>query len=513
MRKIKVILISFILVIPFIVPAYGQIRSEGTKFGLQINGLVPDDDFGYNKGIKVNFLARGFLRFDASQNLEVELGGGFGKYSGIDFRSDYYSTDLVPIDLRFVLSPFNVDSWNPFFYFGFGALHYSVKDLPLAYTYQNPLQRDVKKDGWTGIIPAGIGAQFALNQTMLLEISAGVSYSLTENLNYYKINETPYDAYFTLGVGLTFQRNRGMSDDDKDGLTLDEEEALGTDPKKADTDGDGLSDGDEVNKFKTNPLNNDTDGDGLKDNDEIYIYKTNPLKNDTDDDGLLDGEEINIYKTNPNDADTDHDGLTDGEEVKTYKTDPLKADTDKDGLKDGDEVNTYKTNPIVSDTDGDGLKDGDEVVKYKTDPNKKDTDGGTIDDGIEVNRGTNPNDPNDDVVKIGVPIILEGITFESGKYDITPESEVVLQKALKTMETYPDIEVEISGYTDNIGNASRNLTLSQNRAAAVKGWLVSHGVDETRIIAKGYGSDNPIVPNDSRENRRKNRRIEFKRIK
>jgi outer membrane protein OmpA-like peptidoglycan-associated protein len=117
------------------------------------------------------------------------------------------------------------------------------------------------------------------------------------------------------------------------------------------------------------------------------------------------------------------------------------------------------------------------------------------------------------VVKIGVPIVLEGITFKSGKYDITPESEVVLQKALKTMTTYPDIEVEISGYTDNIGSASLNLNLSQNRAAAVKSWLVNHGVNETRIIAKGYGSENPMVPNDSPEHRRKNRRIEFKRIK
>ncbi len=513
MVKIKSIFIALALVILFIIPSSGQIRSEGTKFGLQINGLVPDDDFGYNNGIKLNFLARGFFRFDASQNLEIELGGGYGKYSGIDFRSDDYKTDLIPIELRFVLSPFSISSWNPFFYFGFGALHYSVVDLPQAYEYQSPQQKDVKKDGWTGVIPAGIGAQFPLSQTLLLEVSGGISYSLTENLNYYKINETPYDAYLTLGVGLIFQRNRGASDDDKDGLTLDEEETLGTDPNRADTDSDGLNDGDEVNKYKTNPLNNDSDGDGLKDNDEIYIYKTNPLKGDTDNDGLLDGEELNIYKTNPNDADTDHDGLNDGEEINTYKTDPLKADTDHDGLKDGDEVDTYKTNPIVSDTDGDGVKDGDEVIKYKTDPTKRDTDGGTIDDGIEVNRGTNPNDPNDDVVKIGVPIVLEGITFESGKYDITPESEQVLQKALKTMTTYPDIEVEISGYTDNVGSASRNLTLSQNRAAAVKGWLVSHGVDETRIIAKGYGSENPIVPNDSPEHRRKNRRIEFKRIR
>ena len=166
MLKIKFILASFIFGILFIIPANGQIRSAGTKFGLQINGLLPDDDFGYKNGIKLKFLARGFLRFDASQNLEVELGGGYGKYSGLDYSSAYYSTDLIPIDLRFVLSPFNTETWNPFLYFGFGGLHYSVKDLPVSYSSQYP-QSNIKKDGWTGIIPAGIGAQFPLSQTVL----------------------------------------------------------------------------------------------------------------------------------------------------------------------------------------------------------------------------------------------------------------------------------------------------------------------------------------------------------
>ncbi len=513
MKKFNFYFYTIIIALAFCIPAQSQIRSQGTKFGLQINGLVPDNDFGYDNGIKISYLARGFLRFDASQNLEVEIGGGYGKYKGLDYLSDYYSTDIIPLELRFVLSPFNAQTWNPFFYFGFGALHYSVQKIPLAYTVQNPQNAGVKKDGWTGVIPAGIGAQFAVGENTLLEISGGISYSLTENLNYYKNNETPNDAYFTLGIGLTFQSDRGGSDDDKDGLTQDQEEALGTDSKNADTDGDGLNDGEEVNKYKTNPLNNDTDGDGLNDNDEIYKYKTNPTNADSDDDGLNDGDEINQYKTKVNDADSDNDGLNDGQEVNTYKTNPLKADTDGDGLKDGDEVNTYKTNPLNTDTDGDGLNDNDEVVKYRTDPNKTDTDGGTVDDGVEVNRGTDPTNADDDVVKIGVPIVLDGITFASGKYEITPESESVLQKSLKTMQTYPDMVVEIAGYTDNVGSASNNQVLSQNRAASVKDWLVSHGIDGSRIIAKGFGEENPIAPNDTPDNKRKNRRIEFKRIK
>jgi outer membrane protein OmpA-like peptidoglycan-associated protein len=112
-----------------------------------------------------------------------------------------------------------------------------------------------------------------------------------------------------------------------------------------------------------------------------------------------------------------------------------------------------------------------------------------------------------------VPIVLEGITFETGKSDITPESAVVLQGALKTMQTYSDIIVEIAGYTDDVGSASSNQTLSQKRADSVRFWLISNGIVADRIIAKGYGEEFPRVPNDTPEHRRMNRRIEFKRIR
>jgi len=159
------------------------------------------------------------------------------------------------------------------------------------------------------------------------------------------------------------------------------------------------------------------------------------------------------------------------------------------------------------------LKDGEEVNSFKTDPLKKDTDGGTIDDGVEVRRGTNPLDPTDDVVKIGVPIVLEGITFATNKFAVLPESEKILMGALKTLQMHSDILVEISGHTDNVGSNSSNQRLSQRRADAVKAWLVSKGIAPDRISAVGYGEESPRVANDTESNRRMNRRIEFKRTK
>ena len=81
------------------------------------------------------------------------------------------------------------------------------------------------------------------------------------------------------------------------------------------------------------------------------------------------------------------------------------------------------------------------------------------------------------------------------------------------MTTYPEIIVEVSGHTDDVGSSASNQKLSHRRADSVREWLILRGVDPNRIFSKGYGEENPIVPNISKENRRGNRRIEFKRIR
>ena len=204
------------------------------------------------------------------------------------------------------------------------------------------------------------------------------------------------------------------ADSDNDGLQDIEEVELGTDPFNPDSDGDSLTDGDEVRNRKTNPLNPDTDADGLRDGEEV-TRGTDPLKTDTDGDFLGDGDEVN-RGTDPLKPDTDNDGLADGDEVNRG-TDPLRADTDGDALVDGDEVNRG-TDPLRPDTDGDELNDGDEVSRgtdplrpdtdqdqlmdgaevstYRTDPLNPDTDGDGFSDGIEVRElNSNPLDPND----------------------------------------------------------------------------------------------------------------------
>ena len=81
------------------------------------------------------------------------------------------------------------------------------------------------------------------------------------------------------------------------------------------------------------------------------------------------------------------------------------------------------------------------------------------------------------------------------------------------MSSNPEMEVEIHGYTDNIGNSQMNLELSKKRAETVKEWLVNLGIDPSRITSKGFGKSNPIASNKTPKGREKNRRIEFIRLK
>ncbi len=503
---------------------YAQFKDWGTKFGFRGNLLLPqnefvntgfgsNDDFSFDS-YKSSYLVEGFLAVELTRVLELQLVAGYGKYTGTAVLSSgqkfgEYQTTIIPVNLRLRVSPWDVKGWNPYFYVGAGVMNY---DLTTAPNIVSPIPTN--NSGWVGLFPAGIGSEFALSEKVLLDFSVGGALSTSYDLEGRRSGaDNLWDAYYNVALGFTLTGESCSSDRDNDGLGKCDEEKIGTDPKNPDTDGDGLKDGEEYLTYSTNPLQTDTDGDGLNDYDEIIKYKTDPLNADTDKDGLKDGDEVLKYKTDPLNADTDKDGLNDGDEVLKYKTDPLKADTDGDKLLDNDEVLKYKTDPLNKDTDKDGLNDYEELITYKTNPLKADTDGGSIDDGTEVKRGTDPLNPDDDVVKIGVPIVLEGITFATNKYDITPESEKILMGALKTLQTYPEISVEISGHTDNVGSNSSNQKLSQNRAEAVKGWLVSKGISADRITAVGYGEEKPRVANDTPENKRLNRRIEFKRIK
>jgi hypothetical protein len=148
------------------------------------------------------------------------------------------------------------------------------------------------------------------------------------------------------------------ADTDGDGLLDGEEIAAGTDPYAWDTDGDTLPDGPEV-AYGLDPLSTDTDGDGLSDPTEIFQHRSDPRLVDTDGDGLGDFDEVRVHGTRPGRPDSDRDGLDDGDEL-LLGTDPWGVDSDGDGLDDAEEA-ALGSDPTLVDTDGDALDDHAEV--------------------------------------------------------------------------------------------------------------------------------------------------------
>jgi outer membrane protein OmpA-like peptidoglycan-associated protein len=104
--------------------------------------------------------------------------------------------------------------------------------------------------------------------------------------------------------------------------------------------------------------------------------------------------------------------------------------------------------------------------------------------------------------------VLDGVNFDTGKATIRPDSFSRLDGVVDYLVHKKSVRIEISGHTDNVGNAKTNKTLSEKRAAACRDYLISKGVEASRVKAVGYGDEKPIAPNDTEAGRQQNRRIE-----
>jgi len=109
-------------------------------------------------------------------------------------------------------------------------------------------------------------------------------------------------------------------------------------------------------------------------------------------------------------------------------------------------------------------------------------------------------------------IIFRNILFDFDKSNIKPESYPVLDEVAEYLKANPKVKMEIQGHTDGKGKAAYNLKLSDRRAESVKKYLVDKGIAADRLETKGYGLTKPVAPNDTEENRARNRRVEFKPI-
>jgi OOP family OmpA-OmpF porin len=232
---------------------------------------------------------------------------------------------------------------------------------------------------------------------------------------------------------------------------------------------------------------------------------------DTDKDGIIDS--LDKCPTVPGLAkyqgcpvpDTDKDGINDEEDkcptvfgLARYQGCPI-PDTDKDGINDEEDkcptvagLARYQGCPLV-DTDNDGVPDEDD--KCPTVPGPKENNGCP--------------DIKPDVIK-KVDYAANNIYFATGKYVLLDKSFKGLKEVAQILKDNPQLKMSIDGHTDNVGTDVSNQKLSENRAGAVKKYLVKLGVDESRLIVTGYGESQPIADNKTAAGRQKNRRVEMK---
>ena len=116
-------------------------------------------------------------------------------------------------------------------------------------------------------------------------------------------------------------------------------------------------------------------------------------------------------------------------------------------------------------------------------------------------------------IEVGESIVLKNIFFETGSAELKNESVAELTKLVQFMVKNPEIRIEISGHTDNVGSDAMNQKLSENRAKAVMDYLVGKGVDQQRLRSVGYGKTRPIDTNDTEQGRSNNRLTMFEIIK
>lgn len=114
-----------------------------------------------------------------------------------------------------------------------------------------------------------------------------------------------------------------------------------------------------------------------------------------------------------------------------------------------------------------------------------------------------------DMAEIGAPIILRNIFFDFNKHQLLPTSFLELEKLYNYLQKNESVVIEIAGHTDSIGTDIYNAALSEARASSVMAYLEEKGIDQTRMMAKGYGESRPVVSNYTEAGQAMNRRVEF----
>lgn len=264
----------------------------------------------------------------------------------------------------------------------------------------------------------------------------------------------------------------------------------------------------------------DVDRDGVTNFIDACPLVAGPAENggcpDTDKDGDSVVDRLDACREVPGAAgnagcpwpDTDRDGLIDPNDSCPKDVGPHEnkgcPDTDQDGDSVVDRLDgcADKAGPAENkgcpwpDGDGDGVSDFEDNCPKEA--------------GVKENQGCPAATKQLVIITKEKLIIKDKVFFDTGRATIQKKSNALLDQIASVLTQHPEIAlVQIEGHTDNVGNAERNKTLSQDRANSVKAYLVKKGIDEKRLVTMGFGQEKPADTNDTPAGRESNRRVEF----
>lgn len=262
-----------------------------------------------------------------------------------------------------------------------------------------------------------------------------------------------------------------------------------------------LSPADRCGENPVKPREGDRDGDGIEDDLDSCPDKPETYNGFEDLDGC------------PDDPDSDGDGIPDSRDACPLEPEDKDGYLDDDGCpdpdNDADGVPDDKDKCPNEPEDLDGFQDNDGCPD-------EDNDSDTVKDVDDMcpntpgqPTGAKPGCPSLVVVTAKEIRITQQIQFDTNKATIKAVSFPILDAVYDVLAANPKITLEVQGHTDNVGQAAYNLKLSQQRADSVKAYLVKKGAADNRLVAKGYGMTQPLLPNSSDANKALNRRVQF----
>lgn len=481
------------------------------------------------------------LKFGVSKHIQLEGHMGYGSFKpskeGSHWREDpdaLHRTFLFPFSLGFRITPYKHGALKPYLAVGTGILFWDLRYMSgekMTFWRDHFWRWGEPVSGWrqNGVLYQGIGAEIFFHPSLSLDLLARFTSLLQlrrDNVGVDDINSQTLQILAALTWYI-----RHQSDRDRDGYA-DQHDADPLQPEDFDgfQDLDGAPDPDNDNdgipdRMDLAPIAPE-DPDGFEDKDGV----PDP---DNDEDGIPDlrdlcvnaAEDLDSFEDEDGcpDPDNDEDGIVDALDACPDKAEDLDGFEDNNGCPDIDNdgdlivdlldkcpdqpetVNGYMDEDGCPDmdTDGDGIPD--ERDKCPRDPE-------TV-NGFEDNDGCPDDQQLTRTENSGAVMVLQGVTFASGKGELTAESLPVLDEVANSLLLEPKAIIEIRGHTDNVGKAASNQLLSERRAESVRQYLMKKGVAGERITAIGFGQRYPVADNKTAEGRARNRRIEFIRVK